>query len=49
MGRMLLVLVKEYVTLEKRCSFYIKSTQDGKDVACFTGKVRKMGKALHVL
>ncbi|EEL73283.1 hypothetical protein bcere0027_54370 [Bacillus cereus AH676] len=49
MGRMLLVLVKEYVTWEKRCSFYIKSTQHGKDVACFIGKVHRVGKMLHVL
>ena len=27
--------------------FYRKGTQDGKGVACFIGKVRKMGKALH--
>ncbi|MDL2419467.1 hypothetical protein P6F46_28570 (plasmid) [Bacillus shihchuchen] len=46
---MLLVLVKEYVTWEKRCSFYIKSTQDGKDVARFVERVCKMGKVLHVL
>ena len=49
MGRMLLVLVKEYVTWEKCCSFCIKSTQDGKGVAYFVGRVRKMGKALHIL
>ncbi|PER46253.1 hypothetical protein CN495_26430 [Bacillus thuringiensis] len=29
--------------------FYRKGTQDGKGVACFTGRVRKMGKVLHVL
>ncbi|ACI30336.1 conserved hypothetical protein (plasmid) [Bacillus cereus H3081.97] len=36
MGRMLLVLVKEYVTWEKCCMFCRKGTQDGKDVACVT-------------
>ncbi|EEM85967.1 hypothetical protein BK749_12810 [Bacillus thuringiensis serovar vazensis] len=49
MGRMLLVLAKEYVTWEKCCSFCIKSTQGGKGVACFAERVRKMGKMLHVL
>ncbi|OPA25712.1 hypothetical protein BHL53_08445 [Bacillus cereus] len=49
MGRVLLVLVKGYVTWEKCCSFCIKSTQDGKSVARFVLKVRKMGKVLHVL
>ncbi|MCU5087367.1 hypothetical protein OCA23_29300, partial [Bacillus cereus] len=29
--------------------FRRKGTQDGKGVACFAGKVRKMGKVLHVL
>ncbi|MGI8281729.1 hypothetical protein AB2568_025570 [Bacillus mycoides] len=28
--------------------FHRKGTQDGKDVACFTGRVRKMEKMLHV-
>ncbi|MBU5219468.1 hypothetical protein KQI67_22620 [Bacillus albus] len=29
--------------------FYRKGRQDGKDVARFAGRVRKMGKVLHVL
>ncbi|MCU5032479.1 hypothetical protein OB982_30155, partial [Bacillus cereus] len=29
--------------------FYRKGTQDGKGVAYFAGRVRKMGKVLHVL
>ncbi|PFI78811.1 hypothetical protein COI83_26640 [Bacillus cereus] len=49
MGRVLPVLVKGYVTWEKCCSFCIKSAQDGKSVACFAERVRKMGKVLHVL
>ncbi|TKI30681.1 hypothetical protein FC683_17650 [Bacillus cereus] len=48
MGRMLLVLVKEYARWERCCVFYSKGKQDGKEVACFARRVRKMRKALHV-
>ncbi|PEV38706.1 hypothetical protein COK84_26405 [Bacillus thuringiensis] len=46
---MLLVARNKYATWERCCLFYRKSTQDGKGVACFTGRVRKTGKVLPVL
>ncbi|EEM31699.1 hypothetical protein bthur0003_58100 [Bacillus thuringiensis serovar thuringiensis str. T01001] len=46
---MLLVARNKYATWERCCLFYRKSTQDGKGVACFTGRVRNAGKVLPVL
>ncbi|OPA20973.1 hypothetical protein BHL53_28360 [Bacillus cereus] len=46
---MLHVSQKGYAKWERCCMFCRKSTQSEKDVACFAGRVRKMGKMLHVL
>ncbi|PFZ89248.1 hypothetical protein COL83_22060 [Bacillus wiedmannii] len=48
MGKMLHVLQEEYATWERCCMFYRKSTQRGKDVACFVARVRNMGGVLHI-
>ncbi len=49
MGKMLHVLQERYARWERRCMFYRKGTQGGKDVARFVERVCKMGKMLHVL
>ncbi|PFW47780.1 hypothetical protein COL26_06300 [Bacillus thuringiensis] len=49
MGKVLHVLQEGYARWKRCCMFHSRSTRDGKGVACFTGRVRKMEKVLHII